>query len=166
MADSNNKEFVVKRLSKSEKLDEALGTPSPRRVNKATRELLAQMGGTETVKKTKTLGDQIDAEKRLAQLSNRKLAKEMVLPDAAEKEKPIEMAAFLKGLGNPDYVDALTEEIREKSGVDLVDYPAAVVEPFLALIAKNSHDYSALDAQHEATVYEVTFDQAGVQKAA
>jgi len=164
MADSNNKEFVVKRLSKSETLDEVHGKPSPRRVNKATRELLAQMGGQEAAETTRKLGAQIDAEKRLARLDKRSLAKEVTLPETAEAQ-PAGIEAFLNEL-EPEFVGALSAEVREKSGVDLKDFPAAVLEPFLALIAKSSQEFSALEAQHEAGVYEVTFDQAGAAKAA
>lgn len=160
---NESREFTVKPLSSPE-LDEVHGKPSPRRVNKAANELLAQMGGQEAAENTRKLGAQIDAEKRLARLDKRSLAKEVTLPEAAEA-RPAGIESFLNEL-EPEFVGALSAEVREKSGVDLKDFPAAVLEPFLALIAKGSQEFSALEAQHEAGVYEVTFDQAGAAKAA
>lgn len=145
-----SQEFIVTPLSSPE-LENVHGKPSAKRVNDAAQELLSQMGGTEAVENVRKMRVRSDAEKHLAKLGNRTLAKEVTLSEKNDVEN-LGIEGFLEGL-DTTFVDHLSTEVKEKSGVDLRDFPPAVLEPFLALIAEASHTYITLEQEHKSLVY-------------
>lgn len=143
----DSKEFTVKPLSSPE-LDAVHGAPNARRVNEAAGELLAQMGGAETVESTRKIKAQRGVETHLA-----KLAVKVTLPEAAESESA-SVADFLSGV-DEKFAAELGNDLEARPGVKLTKEALAAIlgdAKWLERIAEDCKEYVVLEQEHGARV--------------